>query len=168
MYFLSAWTDPDLGSWHAIDMFTARQLWVVTRQGPADLLQLRQMETYGVQMKGVLPWLVRWARRAVIRDFYPALAAHRINFHSVSPSPSNLGRQSRRVAFLLICVSGCNQGAVDMESGDIGEPVPVCHAWSKWWLVVYFSFIKAAWNAMSSHLGMLLPSARHPMEVPST
>jgi hypothetical protein len=26
-------------------------------------------------MKGVLPWLVRWARRAGTRDFYPALAA---------------------------------------------------------------------------------------------
>ena len=26
-------------------------------------------------MKGVLPWLVRWACRASTRDFYPALAA---------------------------------------------------------------------------------------------
>jgi hypothetical protein len=26
-------------------------------------------------MKGLLPWLVRWARRAGTRDFYPALAA---------------------------------------------------------------------------------------------
>jgi hypothetical protein len=26
-------------------------------------------------MKGVLPWLVRWARRADTGDFYPALAA---------------------------------------------------------------------------------------------
>jgi hypothetical protein len=26
-------------------------------------------------MKGVLPWLVRWARRDRTRDFYPALAA---------------------------------------------------------------------------------------------
>ncbi len=25
-------------------------------------------------MKGVLPWLVRWVRRAGTRDFYPALA----------------------------------------------------------------------------------------------
>jgi hypothetical protein len=27
------------------------------------------------QMIGVLPWLVRWTRRAGTRDFYPALAA---------------------------------------------------------------------------------------------
>jgi hypothetical protein len=33
------------------------------------------MGTYGVQIKGVLPWLVRWARRAGTRDFYIALAA---------------------------------------------------------------------------------------------
>ncbi len=31
--------------------------------------------SYGVQMKGVLPWLVHWARRAGTKDFYPALAA---------------------------------------------------------------------------------------------
>jgi hypothetical protein len=33
------------------------------------------MGTYGVQMKGALPWLIIWARRAGTRDFYPALAA---------------------------------------------------------------------------------------------
>jgi hypothetical protein len=33
------------------------------------------MGTQRVQMKGVLPWLVRWARRVGTRDFYPALAA---------------------------------------------------------------------------------------------
>ncbi len=33
------------------------------------------MGTYGVQMKGVPPWMVRWARRVCTRDFYPALAA---------------------------------------------------------------------------------------------
>ena len=27
------------------------------------------MGTYGVQLKGVLPWLVRWARRDSTRDF---------------------------------------------------------------------------------------------------
>jgi hypothetical protein len=31
------------------------------------------MGTQGVQMKGVLPWLVRWALRAGTRDFCPAL-----------------------------------------------------------------------------------------------
>ncbi len=33
------------------------------------------MGTQGVQMKGVLPWLVCWALRAGTRDFCPALAA---------------------------------------------------------------------------------------------
>ena len=28
------------------------------------LLKLRQMGTQGVHMNGILPWLVRWARRA--------------------------------------------------------------------------------------------------------
>jgi hypothetical protein len=33
------------------------------------------MGALGVQIKGVLPWLVRWACRAGTRDFCPALAA---------------------------------------------------------------------------------------------
>jgi hypothetical protein len=33
------------------------------------------MGTQRVQMKGVLPWLVRWAGRAGTRDIYSALAA---------------------------------------------------------------------------------------------
>jgi hypothetical protein len=33
------------------------------------------MGTLGVHIKGVLPWLVRWARRAGTIDFCPALAA---------------------------------------------------------------------------------------------
>ncbi len=75
------------------------------------------MGTCGVQMKRVFPWLVGWARRASTWDFNPALAALispvqnifsspcTISLY-VSPSPSNLGRQSGRVAYLLICVSG--------------------------------------------------------------
>jgi hypothetical protein len=39
------------------------------------LTVLRQMGTQGVHMKGVLPWLFRWACRAGSRDFCPALAA---------------------------------------------------------------------------------------------
>ncbi len=31
--------------------------------------------TLGVHMKGVLPWLVHWARRSGTIDYYPALAA---------------------------------------------------------------------------------------------
>ncbi len=33
------------------------------------------METQRVQMKGVIPWLVRWACHAGTRDFCPAPAA---------------------------------------------------------------------------------------------
>jgi hypothetical protein len=33
------------------------------------------MGTQGEHLKGVLPWLVRWARRAGTRVFSPALAA---------------------------------------------------------------------------------------------
>jgi hypothetical protein len=33
------------------------------------------MGTLGVHMKGVLPWLGHWARRAGTKEFYPALIA---------------------------------------------------------------------------------------------
>jgi hypothetical protein len=69
-------------------------------------------------MKAALRWMVRWARRAVRRDFYSALVALvspvqniffplRTIFHFMCPRRlcSNLGRQSCRVACLLICVS---------------------------------------------------------------
>jgi hypothetical protein len=56
---------------------------------PCRLLKLRQMETKGVHMKGVLPRLVPWARR----DFCPDLAVlvgpvqniffHRTLFHFI-------------------------------------------------------------------------------------
>ncbi len=60
------------------------------------LVKLRQIGTLGVQMKGILPWLVRWARRAGTIVFCPALSAlvyhvqniifpHRTLFHFVSP-----------------------------------------------------------------------------------
>jgi hypothetical protein len=56
-------------------------------------------------MKGLLSWLVRWARDAGTRDFCPALAALfgpvQNNFLSpytfsldLSPSPSQLARQA--------------------------------------------------------------------------
>ncbi len=47
------------------------------RRSPCWLLKLRHMGNQRVQMKGVLPWLVRWACRAGTRDFCPALAASR-------------------------------------------------------------------------------------------
>jgi hypothetical protein len=70
--------------------------------------------TYGVQMKGILHLLVRWARCAGTKDFYPALVAidqpNANMFSSLfytniiqfmcTPLPSNLGRQSSRTACL--------------------------------------------------------------------
>jgi hypothetical protein len=74
------------------------------------------MGTQRVQMKGVFPWLVRWTRHTGTRDFWPALAdlvspvqntfssPYTISVH-LSPSPSQLGRQSCLVASLFVCVS---------------------------------------------------------------
>ncbi len=45
------------------------------------------MGTQRVQMKGVLPWLVRWALRAGTRDFCPALAAHVRPVQNIFSSP---------------------------------------------------------------------------------
>ncbi len=45
------------------------------RGGPCWLLKLRWMGTQRVQLKGILPWLVRWACRAGTRDFFSALSA---------------------------------------------------------------------------------------------
>ncbi len=78
----------------------------LARGGPCWLLKLRWMGTHRVQMKGVLPWLVRWASRAETRDFCSALVAlagpvqsifflavHYFSSCAVLPSPSKLGRQ---------------------------------------------------------------------------
>ncbi len=43
------------------------------------------MGTQSVQMKEVLSWLVRWARHAGTRDFYPALAALVSPVQNISP-----------------------------------------------------------------------------------
>jgi hypothetical protein len=78
--------------------------------------------------KGALFWWVRWTHRADTRDFGPTLAAlvsQAQNIFSslitfslhLSPSPSQLGRQSCRVACLIICVSDfflCSTNAVFM------------------------------------------------------
>jgi hypothetical protein len=70
------------------------------------------MGTQRVQMKGVRPWLVRWARRVATRDFYPALAAlvspvqniffpHRALFQFMFPHRrATWAGQSCRAAFL--------------------------------------------------------------------
>ncbi len=72
---------------------------------------------YFVQMKGFLPWWVRWDCRAGTRYFCSALAAlvspvqndvfltvH--YFDSFYPSPSKVGMQPCWVACLFLCVSG--------------------------------------------------------------
>ncbi len=61
------------------------------RGGPCWLLKLRQMGTYRVQMKGVLPWLVRWARRTSTKDFLSCLGC------TSQPSTKKPG-QFRKVA----------------------------------------------------------------------
>ncbi len=88
------------------------------RGAPDDLLKLTQMGTQGVHMKGVLPWLVLWARLPVQKIFilpwllqlaaqYKICFLHRVHYlNHLSPSPSMLGRQSCRVSCLLICVFG--------------------------------------------------------------
>ncbi len=89
------------------------------RGGPCWLLKLRWMGTQRVQMKGVLPWLVRWACRASTRGFCSTLAAivglvqnicfltvH--YFSSFVPIVQQAG-QAAVLGFLSlsICVSGC-------------------------------------------------------------
>ncbi len=71
------------------------------------------MGTQRVQMKGVFPWFVRWALRANIKDFCPALAALGPStkyfffpvyyFHLFVAIDQQLCRQSCRIACLLIC-----------------------------------------------------------------
>ncbi len=77
---------------------------------------LRQMGTQRVQMKGILPWLVRWALHAGTRDFFLSFLGcssppstkyffpRRALFISIqlSPSPTKLGRLP------LTCLSGRN------------------------------------------------------------
>ncbi len=60
-----SFVDPILG-------YTERQ---TGEGGPCWLLKLRWMGTQGLQMKGVLPWLVCWACLAGSRDFCSSLAA---------------------------------------------------------------------------------------------
>ncbi len=100
------------GLWRLLPSWLSRYMYTeaperLERGGPCRLLKLRQMGTQRVQMKGVL--------RAGTRGFCPTLAAvvgpvQNIFFSlytisiNLSPLPSKLGRQSCRVACLLICV----------------------------------------------------------------
>jgi hypothetical protein len=82
------------------------------RGGPCRLLKLRQMGTQKIQMKEVLPSLVRWALHAGTSDFCPALVAPVQNIFFLTVHYDNLfvsiaqqPRQSCRIACLLLCVS---------------------------------------------------------------
>ncbi len=83
------------------------------------LLKQRWIGAQRVQMKGVLPWLVRWTCRTGTRDFCPALAAlvgpveniyfliiHYFNFFCPHRPASYACRQPCWIACLLVCVSG--------------------------------------------------------------
>jgi len=71
------------------------------------------MGTQEVQLKWILPWLVRWARRASTRDFCPALVAEVgavqniifLNVHYFS-SLVPIAQQAGHLP-LNVCVSGC-------------------------------------------------------------
>jgi hypothetical protein len=51
--------------------------WNEPKKGwPLPTVETEPMGTKGVHIKGILPWLVHWARRASIQEiFFPALAA---------------------------------------------------------------------------------------------
>ncbi len=89
------------------------------RGGPCWQLKPNRgkLGTQRVQVKKGLPWLVYWACRAGTSYFWPAfdalvgpvqyiffLTVHNISIH-LSPSPSNLGRPSCWVAYLILLVS---------------------------------------------------------------
>jgi hypothetical protein len=57
-------------------IFLAVVITRVIREGwPLLSVENEANGTQGVHMKGVLPWLVHWARCAATRDFCPALDA---------------------------------------------------------------------------------------------
>jgi hypothetical protein len=72
--------------------------------GPCRLLKLRQIEPLGVRMKGVLPWLVRLARRTGIIDFLSCLILYKniifLTAHfftlliPIAPQPISTGAES--------------------------------------------------------------------------
>ncbi len=97
---------------------------------PADCWNWGKLGLMEYKWKGSF---LGWARRNGTRDFYPALAAivsseqyfifltgHTMSFY-VAPSPSNLVRQSCRVACLLICVSGWLIVFCKADGGGVGE-----------------------------------------------
>ncbi len=80
------------------------------------LLKLRWMGTQSVQMKGVLPWLVCWARRAGTWDFFSPLEAlvspvqnsffpHRTLFQFMCPHRPTTWVGSRAGPPICECVS---------------------------------------------------------------
>ncbi len=106
-----------------------------TREGLTQVtVETEAMGTLGIQMKSV--------RRAGTIYFCPAMAAlvSQYNFLSlytisvyVSPSPSNLGRQSCRAACLWMCVSGCDcnfQTMMSTNGGKMGFEFLLCMCYS--------------------------------------
>jgi hypothetical protein len=57
------------------------------RGGSCWQLKLRWMGTQRVQMEGVLPWFLRWSRRAGTRDFYLAFASLVNLVQNIFPQP---------------------------------------------------------------------------------
>ncbi len=82
--------------------------------GPCWLLQLRQMGSQGVHMKGVLPWLVLWSRHAGYKRLLSFLGCSSLPskklffpYHILFPRDGQQAvRQLCGVACLFIYVSG--------------------------------------------------------------
>jgi hypothetical protein len=106
-----------------------------------------ETEMYGdlkstVQMKGVLPWLVRWARHAGTIDFYPALAA------LVSPVQNIF---STHTLFQFMCLNAQQAGAGSREGPPVSEYLsPLLYLpspqpeWLPSFLYLYFSSLCGA------------------------
>ncbi len=122
--------------------------------------KLRQMETQGVHMKGVLPLLLSW--RVGTRDFFPDLAAlvgpvqniftssYTISIH-LSPSLSTPGKQSCHVACLRLYPE--TQGQATQHDclprllGN-GEKVKKCTVWKIKYCTGLTSAAKAGQNSI--------------------
>ncbi len=97
------------GAWSLSSVYVRPER--LERDGPCGLMKLRQMGTQRVHIKGVLTWLVRWARRAGTIDFCPFfLTVHYFTLF-VLITQQTIGRQSCRDSYLLICVSECDSVA---------------------------------------------------------
>ncbi len=103
--------------------------------------KLRHIGIRGVLMKGVLPLLVRWARRASTRDFFPCLAAlvgsvqntfssSYITSLHLSPSLSKQAWQAVVPGLAMSPVSGCTLRQRDRQPTTTSTACPGC--WTHW------------------------------------